>query len=185
MNAALELDQQISAGQMPEPAAIYCAVGSTGTLAGLTLGMALCKRNMPILGVRVIDSHVGPFAACTPGTVSKLMRKTLGWLRSIDAGIPDLQLPTPQLLDNYFGAGYGAPTTAGEQAQKIAQTSGLELDPTYTAKAFAAALDGLKKHSGPVLYWHTLASADLTGALQAAENTPLPRRIQTRLANEN
>jgi len=181
VNAALELDQQITNGELPEPAAIYCAVGSTGTLAGLTLGLALCGRDIPVRGVRVIDSHLGPFAACTASTTQKLMRQTLAWMRGIDSTIPNLDLPTPLLLDDYFGEGYGTPTAAGERATKAAAKSGLALDPTYTAKAFAAALDGLDNSDEPILYWHTLSSAELAEPLAASENPTLPTAIEKRL----
>jgi D-cysteine desulfhydrase len=40
----------------------------------------------------------------------------------------------------YFGPGYGHPTDAGELAATRARTYGLALEPTYTAKAFACAL---------------------------------------------
>ena len=43
----------------------------------------------------------------------------------------------------WFGARYGRPTRAGDEAIRIADEMGLELEPTYTAKAFAAALDQL------------------------------------------
>lgn len=182
VNAAFELDQQIRAGDLPAPAAIYCAVGSMGTLAGLTLGLALCGRDIPVRGVRVIDSHVGPFAACTPAAASQLMRKTLAWLRAADSTMACPKLPVPQLLEGYFGAGYGTPTDAGESAAQRARSAGLTLDPTYTAKAFAAALDGLQQQDTPILYWHTLASTDLSRPLQQARTASLPGRLQRRLA---
>ena len=43
----------------------------------------------------------------------------------------------------WFGGRYGRPTRAGDEAMRIAEEMGLELEPTYTAKAFAAALDQL------------------------------------------
>ena len=183
VNAALELDIQISAQQIPTPRAIYCAVGSTGTLAGLTLGLALCGRDIPVIGVRVIDSHLGPFAACTPATVAKLMRKTLVWLRDLDKEIPPLAPPEPLLIDSYFGDGYGAPSVAGNHAAERAHSAGLTLDPTYTAKAFAAALDGIQQNNGPIIYWHTLASANLGKALTEAQKAPVPSTIKRLINN--
>ena len=39
--------------------------------------------------------------------------------------------------------------------------AGLELDPTYTAKAFAAALWHVRARRGRhILYWHTLSSVE-------------------------
>jgi 1-aminocyclopropane-1-carboxylate deaminase/D-cysteine desulfhydrase-like pyridoxal-dependent ACC family enzyme len=40
----------------------------------------------------------------------------------------------------YFGPGYGYPTDEGARATERAAGYGLELEPTYTAKAFACAL---------------------------------------------
>ena len=181
VNAALELDAQLTAGTMPEPAAIYCAVGSTGTLAGLTLGMALAGRNIEVRGVRVIGSYVGPFAACTPATVMRLMRRTLAWMRATAPELSAVEPPTPILLDDWFGDGYGVPTAAGERAQALAAEQGLDLDATYTAKAFAAALEGAKMSSGPVLFWHTLAPQGRSETA-AGDEVALPLAVARRLA---
>jgi hypothetical protein len=72
--------------------------------------------------------------------------------------------------DRYVGDGYGHATAAGDEAMRLAHRhAGFDLDPTYTAKAFARALalrgDPLE---GTVLYWHTLSSAPLEHLLVAA-----------------
>lgn len=181
IDAALELDEQITNGDLPEPEAVYCAVGSTGTLAGLTLGLQICGRDIPVYGVRVIDSHLGPFPACTPSTTHKLMRQTLAWIHKHAGADTEIAPARPRMLDHYFGDGYGVPTAAGTRAQQTASHAGITLDPTYTAKAFAAALDGLGEFDGPVLYWHTLSSADMSQALSKAAEIPMPESIAKRL----
>jgi 1-aminocyclopropane-1-carboxylate deaminase/D-cysteine desulfhydrase-like pyridoxal-dependent ACC family enzyme len=73
----------------------------------------------------------------------------------------------------HLGGGYGHPTEAGESATLSARRIGLELDPTYTAKTFARALEELRATPGAkrtVLYWHTLSAAPLTPLL---ENAPM------------
>eukprot|EP00729_Bicosta_minor_P000800 gene800-4739_t len=40
VNAALELEEQISAGLLPAPDAIYIAMGSMGSAVGLAIGLA-------------------------------------------------------------------------------------------------------------------------------------------------
>jgi hypothetical protein len=76
-----------------------------------------------------------------------------------------------------LGRGYGHATEEGEKATRIAREHGIVLDPTYTAKAFAAALD-LASGAERVLFWHTLSSAPfaplLDGALAEAD---LPREL--------
>ena len=41
VNAGLELADQVRAGALPEPAAIFVPLGSGGTVAGLLLGLRL------------------------------------------------------------------------------------------------------------------------------------------------
>jgi D-cysteine desulfhydrase len=54
----------------------------------------------------------------------------------------------------WMGAGYGHPTDDGEKAMAAAAAYGLELEPTYTAKAFAAALARVERGER-VVFVHT------------------------------
>jgi len=81
----------------------------------------------------------------------------------------------------FFGEGYGQPSQAGNDAMSLAREhGGLGLDPTYTAKAFAAALasargtpDVVPTHRRRrVLYWHTLSSAPMTPLLAGGPDEP-------------
>lgn len=157
VNAALELKAQVEAGVLPAPQRLYCPLGSGSTLAGLTLGMALAGLPIEVVGVRVADAYLGPFPACTPGTVAALMRRTVRWLRRRGIEWP-ADIPAPVLDERWIGAGYGHPTDAAREAAAVFKDSvGLPLDLTYTAKTFAAVLED--QTQGPVLYWHTLDSA--------------------------
>ncbi|WP_430460976.1 1-aminocyclopropane-1-carboxylate deaminase/D-cysteine desulfhydrase [Thalassolituus sp. LLYu03] len=166
IDAAFELREQVAAGLCPEPECIVCPVGSGATLAGLTLGVALAGLRSRVIGVRVAPSHLGPFAACTTGTVAALMSATVKRLRAYGVTSPVLQnLPAPVLLDHYYGEGYGVASAAGQDAaswflqQRWADERFVTVEGTYTAKALAALRDQLAQTSGPVLYWHTLNSS--------------------------
>nr|MBV6631069.1 pyridoxal-phosphate dependent enzyme [Oceanococcus sp. HetDA_MAG_MS8] len=163
VNAALELQDQIAAGDCPRPAAVYCPVGSQSTFAGLCLGMALTENPIPVVGVRVADAKLGPFAACDESTVTALMRRTLRWLKGQGVNWP-AGLPQLVMEHQWIGGGYGHPTEAAQQASAaFAQAGAPELDPTYTAKTAAAVLSASRRAAGPpVLYWHTLNSAVLS-----------------------
>jgi D-cysteine desulfhydrase len=171
VNAALELKWQIDQGLCPEPRRIFCASGSNGTLAGLALGAALAGIQAQVVGVRVANSHLGPFPTCTPKTVRLLMEKTYRRLRDHSREIPRVAVSDPILLEDYLGKGYASPTREGRKAQNLLwEKEGIALDPTYTAKTFAAVLDHWKKSpegGGPLLYWHTLNSADLSPLLNS------------------
>jgi len=178
VSAAYELKAQVEQGHMPAPAVIVCPFGSGGTLAGLALGAQLAGLTAEIVGVRVIASHLGPIAAATTATVLRLMRRTLALLRRNDRRVPDIPIRPPRVLDRYFGRGYGVPTEAGRRAlRQLQRFEGIALDPTYTAKTVAAVFDICRERrdsKGPVLYWHTYNSVDLSPKAAAVTPDRLP-----------
>jgi 1-aminocyclopropane-1-carboxylate deaminase/D-cysteine desulfhydrase-like pyridoxal-dependent ACC family enzyme len=81
----------------------------------------------------------------------------------------------------YLGCGYGYSTAKGESAVAEAAKVGLSLDLTYTAKAFAAALDRVAEgRDATVLFWHTLSSARMDPLLRDA---PDERAIDDKLTS--
>ena len=73
-----------------------------------------------------------------------------------DADIVFPRIAAPLVVDG-LGAGYGHPSAAGEAARTRGAARGLALDPTYTAKAFAALpLLGAAGYRC-VVFWHTFA----------------------------
>ncbi len=182
VNAAFELKDQIDQGLLPEPEAIFCPLSSGGSLAGLALGMQLTGLETRMVGVRVMPSHLGPFQACTPRTLAKQIKQTYAYLKKNCRDLPDISIEVPVILPEYFGRGYGAPTQAGSEAHRLMQAKeGITLDPTYTAKTFAAVLDCCRHHQpvrGPVLYWHTYNSVDLSARAGEADDRDLPEPLR-------
>jgi len=182
VDAALELKEQVDQGILPEPEVIICPLGSGGSLAGLALGLQLSGMNTRVVGVRVIASHLGPFQACTSATVAGQMKNAYAYLKKRGRDLPDIALNAPLVLDDYFGGGYGRPTQAGSSAYHLMRTNeGILLDPTYTAKTFAAVLDfcrSQRRDRHPVLYWHTYNSVDLSGQAREVDYRRLPKPLQ-------
>ena len=182
VNAAFELKAQIEQGLLPEPAVIFCPAGSNGTLAGLSLGMAMAGLKSTVIGVRVSVPRVGPFPACTAGETRKLMQATYRFLKKHCPDLPEIEIETPTLLGDYLGKGYGYPTDAGKRAcETMKDKAGIDLDPTYTAKAFSAVLDycnANKKQNQPVLYWHTYNAVDLSPQVENLNYRELPVTLQ-------
>ena len=61
------------------------------------------------------------------------------------------------------------------------EKEGVMLDPTYTSKTFAAVLDYCRNHQvdrGPVLYWHTYNSVDLSDLVRGVDYRNLPKQLQ-------
>lgn len=181
VNAMCELREQVRAGQLPEPDAIFVALGSGGTMAGLSLGALLAGLKTRVIGVRVSLDRAGPVRFTDQGTVQMLMRRTLTLLRSHAPHIHDVAIPEQHVLNAYFGAGYGAPTPEGREAMALAQAqAGLRLDATYTAKTFAAVREYIrqKQHAGDtVLYWHTYHRAAEAVPQKSGDYRGLPRAL--------
>jgi 1-aminocyclopropane-1-carboxylate deaminase/D-cysteine desulfhydrase-like pyridoxal-dependent ACC family enzyme len=182
VDAAFELKDQIDRGVLPEPAVVFCPLGSGGSLAGLSLGLQLAGVNTRVVGVRVIASHMGPFPACTAGTVAKQIKHAYGYLKKRCQDLPAVSIRVPAILNGFFGRGYGMPSTAGTGAHRLMkEKQGIELEPTYTAKTFAAVIEYCRNRQrgrGPVLYWHTYNSVDLSAQAEDVDYRTLPRPLR-------
>jgi D-cysteine desulfhydrase len=133
VSAALELVEAWADG--PPPDAVVVPLGSGGTAVGLAVGLAMAGwRDTRVVGVRVADrsvTNVAVLGALQAGTLGLL---ALGGYASCGAARP------AEIDGRWFGPGYGHPTAAGGAATERAIGYGLAVEPTYTAKAFAAAL---------------------------------------------
>ena len=149
VEAALELGEQVRRGELPEPATVWCALGSGGTAAGLALGLRMAG-----LRTRVRAVHVNDALKLTEGTIVRLARRT---------PLPDSEVNEVQVVHGYLGAGYGHGTPEAERAiERAREAEGLTLDPVYTGKTMAALLDHVERGAdGPALYWHTYNGVDL------------------------
>jgi len=156
VNAALELAAQVASKELPEPKTIVVALGSSGTAAGLALGLRLAGLSSRLVGVRVSD-----VLALTSESVARLSNATARLMRTRGADLPSAGVDPADItvVSDWLGPGYGHPTPEGERVQTLLrERHGLALDLTYTAKTMAALLalleDG-RLGEGPTLYWHT------------------------------
>jgi len=161
-SAASELADQIRTGALPAPDAIVVALGSGGTAAGLLAGLAREGLAARIVAVRVV--HPALIGKLRTAGLAKLVAKRQG----TRAGMSDL-IQRLEIEPRFAGLGYGEPSPEGSRAMDLAASEGLLLEPTYTAKAFAAALDRVARGShGCVLFWNTFSSAPLEPLLEGA-----------------
>ena len=157
-SGGLEIAQQIAAGAAPPFDALYLALGSGSTTAGLLLGLGQACRE--VVAVRVV-----PWPLATRLAVQRLLvsaRKHVA--RVLDARPPTTRVPALRIETSFLGSGYGFSTEASQQALQHAADRGLRLDPTYTAKAFAAlwADDQAGRLRGKrVLFLHTYSGQPL------------------------
>ena len=112
------------------PSRLYCASGSRGTQAGLTLGAKLSHAPYRLWGVAV--------SAGEPEKIERARKAAndAAALLGVNARVDREDLFTDQ---EYIGDGYGIPTAGGLEAIKLlAATEAILLDPAYTSKAMAA-----------------------------------------------
>ncbi|PCK03567.1 MAG: D-cysteine desulfhydrase [Alteromonadaceae bacterium] len=142
------------------PDEIFCATGSGGTQAGLTLGMHLAGAKVPVTGFAVCDDNAY--------FDQKVRQDVLAWQQRYFpsgayqdrqlAGIhTDLKVRT---IDRYIGAGYAKGyAELYSSISEVASLEGVVLDPVYTGKAFHGLLSEIKlgnlSHCSDVLFLHT------------------------------
>lgn len=165
VNAALELENQVGAGELPEPDYIFVAVGSNGTLAGLTAGLRLTNLRTAVIGVTVSDAVRIDAAA-----VAQLANDTLDLLgrHAPDiAVVGRIAVDEVTLWHGYLGAGYAHSTPAAERAINLMRKhEGIELEHVYTGKALAALLDAARQpefENRCILFWNTFNSLPVPG----------------------
>lgn len=130
---------------------IVVAVGSAGTIAGLSLGLKMFTRGIRLIGVSVSrpESRLKNYIAEMANEAASLL------------GIATRVTPDDyEITDGFIGAGYAIPTPGAQEALRLtARTEGIFLDPVYTAKAMSAlianARDGSLADSNGVCFWHT------------------------------
>jgi D-cysteine desulfhydrase len=176
VDAALELAEQVAAGALPEPDAVFVPLGTGGTTAGLMLGFALAGLRTRVVAVLVTD-----ILPPTPERLLRLARGAARRLHRLDPTIPEVALGRDDvtIVGTQLGAGYGRSTRAATVAAELMQLSeGIALDATYSAKCLAALLHAARepRDTGrPLLFWNTYSSIDpAAGLTTLPDPTALP-----------
>jgi D-cysteine desulfhydrase len=150
VDAALEMMEQVREGEIPEPERVVLALGSGGTAAGVALGLAIAGSRAKVIAVRVV-----PRIVANRGRVTRLAEATARLIERATGG----RLPRPQIehihIEHvHYGGAYGRESPSGRAAAlRFREIHQRTVDPTYTAKALAAALafgDGQ-----PTVFWST------------------------------
>lgn len=176
-----ELREQLAEHGVPKLDAIVVAAGSGSTAAGLLAGIVRTGAARRVIAVQV---------AANPALRALVVGQAVYALWRHDQSPKPFDAMRSLRIDSRFiGGGYGHPSELGAQASELARSFGLVLEPTYTAKAFAAALSWASstRHDNPrcklrlhrrqtYLYWHTLSAVPLTTLLAGAPHA-LPREL--------
>ena len=162
VDAAKELAAQVSAGLLPEPDAVVVAMGSGGTAAGLAVGFEAAGLRTRVVGVAI--SQPVPVLSAMARHVARKTAELAGLSRRQTV----MAVKRIEVDRRWVGKGYGHSTPEGQAAIARAATAGLVLDATYTAKAFACALERASDSNARIVYWHTLSTAPMDPLLEGA-----------------
>jgi L-cysteate sulfo-lyase len=159
VNAAIELMTQANDRSLQIDHLVH-ATGSSGTQAGLVLGMEGMNSGIPVYGIGVRAPRQKQ-----EEMVFGLAQRTAEYM-----GLnPDIvQRDKVVANSDYVGEGYGLPTTAMVEAVKMmAQYEGILLDPVYSGKGFSGLVDLIRKghfkKGENVVFLHTGGSISLFG----------------------
>lgn len=141
------------------------ATGSTGTQAGLVVGLQASSSGIPVMGISVRAAK-----AQQEENVYRLVQSTarlLGMEREIGR-------ETVVANSDYVGAGYGVPTPEMIEAVRLtARHEGILLDPVYSGKGMAGLIGliqaGQFAKDDNVVFIHTGGAAALFGYRQVFE----------------
>ncbi len=152
VNAALELADQVEAGELPAPTRVVVPLGTGGTAAGLALGFAAAGMRTEVVGARVV-----PRIATGRARVVLRARETARWVRrTTGVALPRVRTDAVRVVHDAYAGAYGRVSPlATEAAAAMERASGMRLDATYSAKAFAIALRVARAADGVTLFWST------------------------------
>ena len=181
VNAAFELKEQIDRGLMPVPDTIYMAAGTMGSAAGLIVGLRA-------VGLRTRVVAVKTTFWVTDARLRGQILLTARYLRSIDESFPlvGFGFNDHSIEHGQYGFAHAHPTKEATLAiELVREHAGIQLDRTYTGKAFAALIDDAPKLSRKVvLFWNSydprripvgdVAASDLPPKLQRYLGTNTP-----------
>lgn len=180
VEAALEIAEQVRAGQMPAPEYIFVPVGSAGTFAGICLGVKLAGLAAIPVGVRVAQAE---FA--NERVTAIMANRALRYLRKLDPSVPDFKIDKREIyvLHDYCGVEYARYTVKGVEAVAMAKDlEGLKIEGTYSGKTMAAFIDFMRpavRRQTPALFINTYNSRPLDSLIAACPGPEaLPKPLQ-------
>jgi D-cysteine desulfhydrase len=170
VGAGLEIAEAVRAGRLPRPAYVVVASGSGGTAAGLWEGARLGGLDTHVVAVDVSGMPIarGWLGALAWGARARLRRHGAR-LRPPSAAT--LTVDRSWVLD-----GYGRPHPSVDAVIDEAGALGVQVDPTYTARSFGAAIALVRSGSGPVLWVNTYSRV-----APPAGEAPLPPHLSALL----
>lgn len=175
VNAAFELAEQIKEGVIAIPDYIYLPIGSSGTTAGLLLGLALQNLPTKIVAVAVESGSKKQFK----NSVKKLFVETDELLNSLDNSVELLEFPDDKLIiNNTIATSYGKWDEVDFEAINIfKELEDITIEGTYSSKPIIALINDCKNNiitNKTVLIWETYCGLDFSEEIGLFDFRKLP-----------
>jgi 1-aminocyclopropane-1-carboxylate deaminase/D-cysteine desulfhydrase-like pyridoxal-dependent ACC family enzyme len=105
----------------------------------------------------VVGARVAPRIAAGRLRVLSLARRARRYLERLSGErIPGVNGERLEIIQSVYAGAYGRALPGAEmQAERLNRATGLELDGTYSAKAFSAACSLASQHDDCTLFWLT------------------------------
>lgn len=146
VDAAKEISRQID---LDDISAVFCAVGSAGTYAGLLVGMKLTGSKARVIGVNVTTTSAEFHRERILELIKGMSRYGL---------CPKIREEEIEIVEGFQGPDYAVPSNEDlDLIRTLAKRSAFFLDPVYTAKAFRGCLHVSRERfrARNVLFIHT------------------------------
>jgi D-cysteine desulfhydrase len=185
VNAAFELKEQILKGAIPEPDYLYVATGSMGTAAGLILGLRAANSKTKVVSVRVTGDEI-----VNARKMVNLIHQTNRFLSLLDPSFPMFEFLEDEIdiRHTFFGKRYALFTREGMEAVSFTKKyADINLEGTYTGKAFAALMDDARKcnlKNKVLLFWNTYNSRELSRVTDGIDYHSLPHSFHSYFEKE-
>jgi D-cysteine desulfhydrase len=158
LDAFIELEAQVRAGECPRPDAIVLPTGSSGTLAALALGARYAGWDTVVIGARI-----APWVATNAVTVGLTVRSTARFVvKKTGEARRRFEGARYRIEHGFIGPGYGHPSPeAIEGARAWEQLTGATGEVTYSGKALWALRSLVQRpewQGKTLLLWNTLST---------------------------
>lgn len=150
VNAGLELAAQVERDELPAPTRVVVPFGTGGTAAGIALGFAIAGLPTTVVAARVVPRLVANRRHLLSLTRScaRLITRLHG------TPITSVSPHRIEIVNDVYGGAYGrALPAARSAAAMLHHASGIVLDDSYSAKAFACAIHFARRERA--LFWLT------------------------------
>lgn len=141
-HAVFEIRDQMD---LEEFDAVFSALGSGGTIAGLASGLSLLEKKPHLVGINVTKRSKDLFY--------ERIERIVEGMKEMGIHVEKLDY---EVVDDFSGPAYAVPSEDDvEMIEKMAKLEGIILDPVYTGKAFRGMVEMMKGSGKKVLFVHT------------------------------